>query len=128
MALLTTGNFYEVALTTTAGAGWSAIGAPEMSSFLTARTIDGASFVIYVVNSATGAFAYVGGSGNGFDDGLLSTSSAAFATTTITDNSATDIVYGGPDGSGNIYTYKASEGYLRYLDTTEAGALKVFLP
>lgn len=127
MAFLTTGNFYEVDFHPSTDASWAALGSfPNVPASIMQAVVTGATRVVYVIDSALGQFAFEGGSAIGFDDSVLSATSAAL----------TDLVTTADDGytwtnaldsGGDWWIYDVNAGVLRKFDVAEKNALQAFL-
>lgn len=128
MALKTTDQFYIVTFKPTSAAAWaSMLVPPGIPPALAPYVVNGTNCPIYVIDSATGTFAFPGGQAYGFTDDLLATASSALSQETISSEQGLDVVWS-KDGAGNAYSYAPSTGALSTYTVSEAGDLKSFLP
>ena len=130
MALLTDNNFYEVAFRQTNDAAWAGGPfSPTIPSQVTANIVAAVSFMIYVTDSANGAFAYSGGScDGGFDDALIVGSPVGpLSKIDLYDDAfnATSMAVG---SDGRLYEYIPARGFITSYSPSDAAALKAFLP
>lgn len=127
MALGTTGTAYIATFLSPTSANWKAL-AP-IPGYNTGALADAVSngwpLVIYVIDAASGTFAFPGGQATGFDDTITSLGSP------LSGLSVTSSVGGTTrwlkTGSGTVYTYSDAMGVLQTYDAGELAALKAFL-
>lgn len=131
MALLVTGNWYEITWTPTSGAAWAVLpSAPAIPAGLIQAIVDAVPIVIYVTSSVTGSFAFLGGTATGFDDTLISAQVGPLTANTWTTDDATNFVYA-IDSSGIVWYYDEANQTLRSFPAagaTGSAAMKAFLP
>jgi hypothetical protein len=130
MALLVTGNWYEVTWLQTNDAAWAALSPPPgIPSSMADAFVNGTTMVIYVTNAAGGEFVFLGGTAAGFDDTLLASDLLLTAFTwTTTDAVATQYV---TDSSSDVWVYDSAGGTLRQYPAaggTGTTAFKAYLP
>lgn len=127
MALGVTGEFYKVTFKPTTAVDWATMLVPPgIPTALTPYVINGSDCVIYVIDSASGLFAFLNGQASGYTDNLLNTTTAAFAKETISSEQGVDIMWS--KDAGAVYTYNPLTGELMSYSVSEAGDLKSFLP
>lgn len=128
MALLTTGDFYNVTFRATTHASWSAMSpVPAIPSGLIDHIAGTTSVDLYVIDHTTGQFAFAGGTAYGYDDTMVSSASAAFTNLVFTSDQGLTLVFG-KDGSGDVYVYDPVAGRVHTYDPGDVAALKAFLP
>lgn len=130
MAFLTDNNWYQVTFRQTNDAAWSALSSfPSIPAALLDAIVAGAPVLVYVTNSAGGAFSFYGGGADNFDDSVLTAIPAAETSVLTTADSGPTFssVITTALGVDTWWTYTDSVGVLKYADT-EAAALKAFLP
>ena len=130
MAFLTDNNWYQVTFRQTNDAAWSSlISFPSIPAALLSDIVAGNTVLVYVTNSAAGAFSFYGGGAANFSDTVLTSIPAAEPNlVTISDSGSTiDSVVITVGAISTWYTYETSVGVLKY-DNVEASALKAFLP
>jgi hypothetical protein len=127
MALLTTGNWYEVTWLQTNNAAWAAMSPPPgIPPGMADAFVNGTAMVIYVTDSGSGSFVYAGGDAIGFDDTLLATDLALTAATWTT-TAAVDFEYC-TDSSNNVWYYNSASGTLQAFGVASTAAFKAYLP
>lgn len=127
MALLTTGDWYQISINNTNDAAWGALGTPpEIPQPLIDYIVNGTTFTIYVLDAATGFFSYSGGLVTGYDDSLL-IASAILTKITYTDTDANGTEWA-KDGAGAVFQYDNISGRVREFSGAETAAFKAFLP
>lgn len=127
MAFLTTDEFYEVVIHNTNDASWGAlVTVPTIPSYLADAMINATTIVVYVIDSATGTFAFEGGQATGWDDSVLSSASAALSKLTTTADDGWNFL-STISGVGAWKIYDPQVGYIRGFSSVERGALKAFI-
>jgi hypothetical protein len=128
MALLTTGEFYETDFLPSTDAAWGALGSmPDIPSTVMDAIVNGTSLTIYVIDSATGQFAFQGGNAIGFDTSVLDNTSAAYSKITYTPTSGPAAVFA-EDPGGVVWVYFAATDLLWQYAGADTTAFKAFLP
>lgn len=130
MAFLTDNNWYQVTFRQTNDAAWSSlVSFPSIPAALLSDIVAGNSVLVYVTNSAAGAFSFYGGGAANFSDTVLTAipSAETNLVTTADSGDTIDSVVVSIGGLPFWFTYEQSVGVMKY-DATEAGALKAFLP
>lgn len=130
MAFLTSNNWYQVTFKQTNDAAWSSlVSFPSIPAALLSDIVAGNTVLVYVTNSAAGAFSFYGGGAANFSDTVLTSipSAEANLVTTSDSGSTIDSVVVTIGGFSFWFTYEQSVGVLKY-DNAEASALKAFLP
>lgn len=128
MALLVTGNWYEVTWLQTSDAAWAALAPPPgIPSAMADAFVNGTTMVIYVTDSATGEFVFEGGMATGFDDTLINTASAALTENTWTTDDSTSYIYG-ISGAATVWFYDSANVTLRSFPAVQSTAMKAFIP
>lgn len=120
------GEFYKVTFTGPTGLVWS-VGSTGVPPALQTYVFNGTDCVIYVIEAASGTFAFIGGQATGFGDSHLNTVSAAFDKDTISTQEGIDFVWA-KDLAGATYMFLAQFGTVSSYSVGEAGDLKAFLP
>ena len=127
MALLTDGAAANVLFASPVSAAWkslSPIPGFNTGSALADAVSNGTALVIYVINAASGTFAFDGGQAFGFDDTIITVSGMLTTVTTVGGlGTSTTWIKDGTD----IYTYTAN-AVLELQDPGDMTALKAFLP
>ena len=130
MALLVTGNWYEVTWLQTNNAAWAALSPPPgIPSAMADMFINGTTMVIYVTDAPTGSFVFYGGEASGFDDTLLASNAVLTSFTwTTTDSVSTQYV---TDSASDVWVYDSASATLRQYPAagaTGTTAFKAYLP
>lgn len=127
MALLVTGNWYQVEWLQTNNAAWAALLVqPGIPAAMMAAFVNAATMTIYVTDSASGAFVFAGGTAYGFDDTLLVSNTALTGhTLTATDANTQEWA---EDVTGATFWYDAANATIREYDGAATAAFKAFLP
>ena len=127
MAFLTTGEFYQVTFLPSNDAAWVALTTyPSIPSALMDAIVNGTAVVVYVTDSASGTFSFVGGAADGFDDTVLATTSSAFSKLVTTSEEGYTWV-NGLDGAGGWWLYDPNAGLVHEFSAGEQSALAGFL-
>lgn len=127
MALLTTGTFARVTFASPVSAAWQALSPIpgfRTGSELADAVSNGSNLDIYVIDAASGTFAYLGGVETGYDDTVVTVASAG-TTTSVTPTGGSTTVW--CKIASNIYTV-GSASVLEEIGAGDASALKAFLP
>jgi hypothetical protein len=126
MALLTTGDWYQITIRQTNAAQWGGMAFPPgVPAALMLPLVAGTTLTVFVIDSVSGQFAFEGGTALGFDDVLLASSAAITGhTLTGTDSSVWEWAEDGTDS----YMYDSASGTVRKFDNAATTAFKAFLP
>lgn len=127
MALLTDGAAARVLFASPVSAAWKALSPIpgfNTGSALADAVSNGTALVIYVINAASGTFAFDGGQAFGYDDTIITVSGSLTPLVTTGDD-GTVITYV-KDGT-DIWTYTATQ-VLEAQDAGDMTALKAYLP
>lgn len=129
MALLTTGNFYGVVWLPGNDPAWAALSpAPSIPSEVADAIFNATAMVIYVTNSATGSFSFLGGTATGFDDTVVDSSTAAFAELAWTPTGGPAALYGEDPATADIWVYYSASDLIWMFAAVDTTAFKAFLP
>jgi hypothetical protein len=127
MAFKTTGEFYEVTFHQTNDAAWAALSTfPTLPSPLLDMIVNGATVLVYVIDSSSGQIAFLGGQADSVDDTVLASSSAALTkleTSSVDGFSWVNAL----DNSGAWWIYDVAAGVVRQFSSGEQADLKAFL-
>lgn len=127
MALLTTGEWYEITWVQTSGAAWAALTPPPgIPGAMATDFVNSATMVIYVTDSASGSFTFSGGQATGWDDTLINSQVGPLTKNTWSAGT-TDYDYA-VDSTGAVWYYDSAAGTLRTFSGPESTAMKAFLP
>ena len=128
MAFLTTGEFYTVDFFPSSDASWAALGSmPDIPSAVMDAIVNGSTLLVYVIDSGTGNFAFVGGSALGFDDSVLDTVSGALTKITFNPTGFSTMIWAGDGTNSPVVMYNSATGVLYDCDPAEVAAFKAWI-
>lgn len=126
---LTTDDFYTVQFKPTSDAAWASF-TPRpgfQAGALADAIVDGSTLLIYVIDAASGYFAYVGGQGSGYDDTHLAGAATTLLSSLLYTTDQGQSVKWAKNGS-LTYTLDPATFLIQSYAAGDITALKAFLP
>lgn len=128
MPLLTTGEFYTVTVASPTSAAWQALPSPRPgynSGELSDAISDGTNLPIYVTDSGSGSFSFIGGAGFGFDDTIVTVVAGPLTKYTMTADDGSTTTWA--DGGSTLLYYDATANVLREVSGAALGGFQAFI-